>query len=267
MNGVLRVSATAPSAPIAIRPAPGPTSSSTRRAASLERHAVADQVGQALGRELHQDALADARHRDSRARRAVGAGADDRRVADAAGVTLAGAAGRRGGREPAGGVERDGADRPEPRVLALPGLRHRGVIEPAARLVEVALPVGDLVGRRHDADLLAQAHGERQRLGAGEHHVGVLLEQVAREAHGVAQQRNLRDGSGPAVARHHARVEPRDAVRLQVRARAGVEQRLVLERAYRGLDRVERAAVVERAPARVGRALTSLLPGLLLTGG
>ena len=95
----------------------------------------------------------------------------------------------------------------------------------------------------------------------------VLVEEVPREAHRVAQKRDLRDGPRPPVGAHEARVEPRDAVGLEVRAGARVEQWLVLERAHRGLDRVERRApAVQDAPARVGRPLAGLVARAFLSG-
>ena len=268
MKGVLRSSESSPSAPSAIRPAPGPTSSSTRRAASARATAVPDEVGQPLRRQLHQDPLAHSRQGDADPRRAVGAGADHRRVAHAAGIALAGAAGRGGGGELAPGVEGHAADGAQPRVLGLPGRGHRRVVEAPARLVEVLLPVGDLGRRRDDAHRLAEPRREGEGLGTGEHDVRVLLEEVAREAHGVREERHLRHRAGPTVARHDARVEARDAVGLQVGAGAGVEQRLVLERAHRRLGRVEgAAALLQDVPAGVGRALAGRVARPLLAGG
>ncbi len=261
MKGVLRSSATCTAR--VERDEPGARTDLVEHAArrGLERDAVVPQVGEALRRELHQDPLADPGHRHAHLLRAVGAGADDRRVADAAGVALAGPARRGGRREAALPVERHAADRPEPRVLALPRRGHRRVVEAPAGVVEVLLPVGDLGRRRDDADRVAEPRGERQRLGPREHHVRVLLEQVAGEAHRVRQQRNLGDSAGPPVARHDAGVEPRDTVGLEVGAGAGVQQRLVLERPHRGLDGVESASPPRRAAPSPPRPRARRRPG------
>ena len=117
------------------------------------------------------------------------------------------------------------------------------------------------------ARLVPQARREDERVGPGEHHVRVLIEEVAREAHGVAQQRDLGHRPRAPVGAHEARVEPRDAVGLEIRAGAGVQERLVLEGPHRGLDRVEgRAPAGEHLPPGVRRALARRVPRVFLTG-
>jgi hypothetical protein len=120
----------------------------------------------------------------------------------------------------------------------------------------MVLPIRDLLRRREQRRLVAEAKREPQRGLPREQHVRVLLEQVARKPDRVLELGHLRHGAGAPVGSHQRRVDARHAVRLKVRAGSGVQRRLVLEPPHRRLDGVQRAAALrQRGPAGVGGAL------------
>jgi hypothetical protein len=132
----------------------------------------------------------------------------------------------------------------------------------------VRAPVVDLAGRGEDADLVAHAQGELHRLGPAQHHVGVLLEQDAGEAHRVAQAGSLGHRPRPPVEGHDARVHPDHAVGLQVGAGTRVQERLVFEGHDRGFGSVRGAASrLEHPPAHVRGALAGLVARTLFLAG
>ena len=95
---------------------------------------------------------------------------------------------------------------------------------------------------------------ERQRAVADQQHVLAVLEHAARQRHRMAQPRHRADGADRGALRSplmtHASTSTVPA-RVKHRAVAGVELGVVLERAHRRLDRVERAAArVEQRPPR-----------------
>ena len=115
---------------------------------------------------------------------------------------------------------------------------------------------------------MAEVQTQAQGAFAREHHVGVLLQQVPGELYGVLEAGHLDDRPRPAVAGHDARVEARDPVRLQVAARAGVQDGLVLQHAHGLASRLDRgAALLQHREARVGRARAGRLRGAFLGRG
>ena len=176
----------------------------------------------------------------------VGAGADQRRVADAARQLVGHAAGRRRGGEAAVGVERHCADR------ALRG-------EPA-----LVLALGDEPATgSHSSSPCSSA--SRSAPGAGQHHVAGRPPSPRGRAPPRAGRRSRpprrRRGASPIIS---AASVSTVALTGQHGAAAGVEERAVLERLDCRLHRVERRAVRQRRPARRERLLERAVVGGLV---
>ena len=107
----------------------------------------------------------------------------------------------------------------------------------------LVLPVG--AARRRDGIVIAETHDAREALRAiaRQHHVIGLLHHLARDEDGIAHA--LQRGDRPharAAALHHGGIELAEAIEIEDGTRAGVEDRIVLERHHRRADGVERAA-------------------------
>ena len=159
------------------------------------------------------------------------AGADQRRIADAAEPLAGDAAGRGRGRQAALGVARHGADRAaRARRVALGDAGERG-----------PLALGD--EPRLVLEGQAGGGGELDRRRADEQDVATVGEHRARRADRVAHAAHGRHRAGGARRAVHDRGVELDAPVLgQRRAAAGVELRVVLEHHDGGLDGVERRA-------------------------
>src|SRR5579862_3314245 len=159
-------------------------------------------------------ALAGARHRAGLVR--VGAGPDDRRIADAPVELIGDAAGGSGRGEMALGVEGHGADRAHAlRSAAGPDRQWpRGRACGGSPLVVLELAQalrGYEVALRHERRALL----ERELLGAGagEHHVGGFIHDEARQIDRVLDVVDARHGTGPrSRAIHDGRIELAEAV-------------------------------------------------------
>ena len=107
-----------------------------------------------------------------------------------------------------------------------------------------------LLARRGDEPLVRyplEAALARELLGAlaGEHHMRRVLHHAPCEVDGVAHRGHTGDGARREVlAAHDGGVEIGAAVMSQHRAASGVEERVVLEDAYRRGDRIEAAAAL-----------------------
>ncbi len=175
----------------------------------------------------------------------VTAAADERGIADAAGKFAASAAGGGGGEEFSMAIEGDGADG----ALLVTAMVGSGVFVPAATLPRFALGGGDeILGvAERDALLYREAFGT---LG-DEHHVRAVFQDGAGETDGVAHALQRGDGAGTECgAVHDDGVAFDAAIEIQVRAEAGIENRLVFEDDDGGFDGIERgAARAKHGPA------------------
>ena len=195
------------------------------------------------GRPARRDPIPDecarlAGHRDlenrlSQARRAgrrfvivgVGAGADDRRVADAARPLVHGAAGRGAGGDVSLRVHRDGADGADLAAHAVGAFLERQRVQ--------LLPAGALPGRdqrrirnRGDSALACK----RLRPGAAEKNMGRVVADAARGEDGVLHRLHAGDGTRPQRRPvHAARVQLHFAFAGERGAGAGVEEGIVLQ--------------------------------------
>lgn len=179
------------------------------------------------------------------------AGADDRRVADAARPLEGDAAGRRRGGDAAVGVDRDGAD---------------GVVAPVEELADGPGEGGHgrpLRARRGRDEVVDGRGGEapfaRERVGARAREQDVVrpLHDGPRHRHRVEMRAQGRDRARLEIAPvHDHRVELDVARGREHGAAARVERRVRLQDAHRRLDRVDRAAAGERGPARLGLRAT-----------
>ena len=198
---------------------------------AVERVAGAQPRGHVVPGDGADDGLAVAGGRDRAARVGVGAGPDQRRVADAARRLVAGAAGRGRGGEVARVIEGNRAD----------GAKRR------RRLLD------HVVGRVDHGG--ARLLRDRLRAGPDHQHVLGVLEHGAGGLHRVAHARHGGHGAGATGgAVHDGGVELGLAAGVEHGATSGVVARAVLERHHRGLGGVQRAAAaVEHRPAGVHR--------------
>ena len=230
-----------------------------------EPHARADLV-----RDDRADEVFAAAGRGDRAGRVVrvGAGADDRRVADAAPALVRHAAGRGRGGEVAVPVARDGADRAEEAdVLIGGGGDALGLLRLLRFLELLPAPLGVEVAAGHERHALFER--ELLRAFAREQHVRRALHDHARKLDRVLDVPHARDGAGfLRRAVHDGGVELVDAGVVEHRALAGVEERRVLQDLHRRDHGVEaRAAFLEHGIAGVERALEVGAVGALVFGG
>ena len=186
----------------------------------------------------------------------VGAGADDRHVADAADPLVHRAAGRGGGRQVAVAVHGHRADRAELRgaALAAAGARVAGVValgirrsvptrgpaRPLAPDLPKALQLG--LGREVGLDVPLDAGRHREVVGAlaAEEDVGRVLHHAPGEPHRVADVPHAgHRAAGQGAAVHDRGVEFVGADGGEDRAAAGVEPGVVLQRGDDVLDHAE----------------------------
>src|SRR5258705_4872234 len=194
-----------------------------------------------MGEDDTDDRLAVARTRDASERAVgVGAAADQGAVADASGKLAGSATSRGGGRGRAVAIEADRSDRPATGRDRLASELH----------VTLSLAIGDERCRITLRD--PGGAGERERAVTDQQDVAARLEDAPGDGDGVRDADQRRDGPAlKTVAFHDRSIHLDRAVSVQDRTAAGVEARVVLERAHGALDRVERAATLsQHAPSR-----------------
>ena len=257
----LSTTMTPPSPPISLSLALDDVAGGFGRADAGEPDARADLV-----RDDRADEVLAAAGRRNRAGRVVGigAGADDRRIADAAPALVRHAARGGCGREVAIPVARDRADRAEVADVLLDRGRALGLL----RVLELLPPaLGVEVAAGHERHALLQR--ELLRALAGEQHVRRALHHHAREVDGIAYVPDACDRARLLRrAVHDCGVELVDARVAEHGAVARIEVRRVFEDADRGDHRVEaRASLFEHRIARVERALEIRAVGALVLRG
>jgi hypothetical protein len=188
----------------------------------------------------------------------VAAGADERRIADAAGKFTAGAAGGSGGEETALFIECDGADG----ALFVTAMMLGGV-----GVIAAALP-GFALGGRDEIFGIAKGNALRvdEAFGAlgDQHHVGTFFEDGASGLDGIFDAAETGDGAGAERGGVHDDGVTFDlAIEIEVGAVAGVEDGVVLEDGDGGFDGVEGvAAAGENGPAGSKSAETTGFAGV-----
>jgi hypothetical protein len=198
----------------------------------------AKKIAGGFGEDHFHDGFAEAGGRDG-AGFAIGiaAGADEGRIADASGKLAAGAAGGRGGKQPALLIESDGADG----ALFVAAMMFGGV-----RIFAAPLP-GFAFGGRDEFFGIAKGNaifvGELFRTLRDEHHVGTFFEDGARSLNGIFDAAESSDGTGFECGGIHDDGVAFDvAVEIEVGAVACVEDGIIFEGGDGGFDGVERVS-------------------------
>ena len=185
---------------------------------------IGDAAGDLVGDGVADEELAGAGPRDGAdAVAGIGAGADDRGIADPAFGLVVVAAGRSRGGEMTVGIERDGADRAVPFGLARRFERAR---EPALleALERLHAPFGGEIALFDDIE--PGALGESVGIGTAEHHRTVAFEQRPRRLDRVADVPDQRHRAGGEIGAAHDRgIEFVNAGGIERGAVAGVELR------------------------------------------